>query len=347
MRSFESAMRAALGAAVVEEDLSLKHQKMAERPFLFLRATCWRWAEAAPRLCPELMDGPVVPSVGDAHAGNFGLWRDAEARLVWGVDDYDEAAMLPYGLDLVRLVASLLLADRDDKAADIAEAALSGYRDGLNRPTPYVLERDHIWLRDAFAASDEKREKFWNGLDDAPAIDDVPPEMRAVLLAALPNADPKIARRSAGTGSLGRPRFVASGEYRGGPVAAEVKALLPSCWGDAAAPGLAQKMVAGRWRSPDPTLSYGARHVVRRLAPNSGKVDFGDILPKLKQRLIGAMASDLAAIHGEQDDVRSAVIADLGRRGNGWPGDSWLAEAAARVADWTRSEFESYRIRKP
>src|SRR5436190_580930 len=73
---YEAWMRKQLGEDLVARDLKRKHDRMREHPFLFLRATCWRWAETAPILCPDLMDAPLAASVGDAHAGNFGLWRD-------------------------------------------------------------------------------------------------------------------------------------------------------------------------------------------------------------------------------------------------------------------------------
>jgi hypothetical protein len=337
MRSYEEALRAALGSTLVTADLAAKHDRMAESAFLFLRATCWRWAESAATLCPDLIEAPAVPSVGDAHAGNFGLWRDAGARLVWGINDYDEAAPLPWPLDLVRLCASLLLGGAAGDSGVIANAALDGYAHGLAKPRAFVLERDHLWLRDAFAASDKKRAEFWQELADAPP-GDPPPDLHAALESTLPEGvtDLKLSPRVAGAGSLGRPRFVAAGEYRGGPIAIEAKALLPSCWG--AAPGLAARMANGPWRSPDPTLAYGPRHVLRRLAPNSRKLDLEKLEPGQQDKLIAAMARDLAAVHGETDALRSAIDTDLARRGKGW-----LAHAASEVARWTEQEFAAYR----
>jgi len=32
-----------------------------------------------------------VLAVGDLHVENFGTWRDAEGRLIWGVNDFDES----------------------------------------------------------------------------------------------------------------------------------------------------------------------------------------------------------------------------------------------------------------
>ncbi len=48
--------------------------------------------------------------VGDLHVENFGTWRDGEGRLIWGINDFDEATTLPYTNDLVRLCASALIA---------------------------------------------------------------------------------------------------------------------------------------------------------------------------------------------------------------------------------------------
>ena len=61
-----------------------------------------------------------VLSVGDLHLENFGTWRDADGRLVWGVNDFDEAAVMPYVLDLVRLVTSIQLAPRSRRSSNQA-----------------------------------------------------------------------------------------------------------------------------------------------------------------------------------------------------------------------------------
>jgi uncharacterized protein (DUF2252 family) len=92
---------------VVKDDIQYKHRQMKKSAFIFLRATYFRWARKIGKWCPELMDAPQVLSVGDLHAENFGTWRDEDGRLVWGVNDFDEAAMMPYVLDLVRLATSI------------------------------------------------------------------------------------------------------------------------------------------------------------------------------------------------------------------------------------------------
>ena len=101
---YEDWLRGALGSELVDKDLERKHGKMRDGAFPFLRATYWRWAETVLEACPDLADAPQVLAVGDVHLENFGTWRDADGRLGWGVNDYDEAAQMPYPLDLVRQV---------------------------------------------------------------------------------------------------------------------------------------------------------------------------------------------------------------------------------------------------
>jgi uncharacterized protein (DUF2252 family) len=50
--------------------------------------------QAWPEVCPDLAKAPKVLAVGDLHVENFGTWRDVEGRLVWGINDFDEAAAL-------------------------------------------------------------------------------------------------------------------------------------------------------------------------------------------------------------------------------------------------------------
>ena len=76
---------------LVKKDLRLKHSEMMEAVFPFLRATYYRWAQIWPEVCADLAKGPHVLAVGDLHVENFGTWRDMEGRLIWGVNDFDEA----------------------------------------------------------------------------------------------------------------------------------------------------------------------------------------------------------------------------------------------------------------
>ena len=76
---------------LLQPDLKLKHKQMRSEPFLFLRATYYRWAQVWTEICPQTAKAPKVLAVGDLHVENFGTWRDIEGRLIWGINDFDEA----------------------------------------------------------------------------------------------------------------------------------------------------------------------------------------------------------------------------------------------------------------
>jgi hypothetical protein len=120
-------------------------------------------------------------------------------------------------------------------------------------------------------------------------------------------------------------------------VAVEVKAALPSCWPTGGEAGLAQRMATGPTRSPDPSLTYGTDAVVRRLAPNSRKIDFAKIDERLRERLVSVMAQELAAVHGETAATRS----QLGKALDRLP-DDWLVLATRRVVEWTQEDFTAF-----
>src|SRR5881392_1368460 len=132
-RRFEEWLRRR--TAIVEPDLRTKHKHMAEAAFPFLRATFYRWIQVWPGVCPELAKAPRVLAVGDLHVENFGTWRDAEGRLIWGVNDFDEAYLLSYANDVVRLAVSAHLASElgslSLKGKDICDSILEGYLEGL------------------------------------------------------------------------------------------------------------------------------------------------------------------------------------------------------------------------
>ena len=69
--------------------------------------------------------------------------------------------------------------------------------------------------------------------------------------------------RTAGLGSLGRPRWVGLAQWQGAPVVREVKAALPSAWTLANGGSRALncfKIATGRHRAPDPWFALNGRH---------------------------------------------------------------------------------------
>lgn len=302
---------------LVPRDLRLKHRRMQESPFAFFRATFYRWAQLWPDVCTDLAKAPEVLAVGDLHVENFGTWRDIEGRLIWGVNDFDEAHPLPYANDLVRLAVSTILA-RDagflcirSKAG--CEAILEGYLEAIQtNGRAFVLEEDHPWLR-AVAMNDLRNPvRFWKKMTSLPAAKDPPASAIAALepLMPAPGLKYKLHYRVAGLGSLGHVRVVAIAEYDGGFVAREAKALTPSAceWAhqDAAPKEILYQVLLDRAvRCTDPFVKLNGQWIVRRLAPHCSRIDLQSI-PKERdeERLLFSMGFETGNVHlGSRDKV--------------------------------------------
>jgi uncharacterized protein (DUF2252 family) len=93
---------------LIKKDIAIKHQEMTASLFSFFRATFYRWLQLWEKECANENKAPKLLAVGDLHVENFGTWRDFEGRLIWGVNDFDEAYPMPYTVDLVRLATSAL-----------------------------------------------------------------------------------------------------------------------------------------------------------------------------------------------------------------------------------------------
>lgn len=344
-RAYEDWLRREVGADFVPAALKEKHRKMRSGPFAFLRATYWRWAETILDICPELGDAPAVLSIGDAHLENFGTWRDAEGRLVWGANDFDDAAVMPYPLDLVRLAASALLArpDAGPGAREICAPILAGYRSGIADPLPFVLEREHKWLRDAVLLPESHRTAFWKGFDRIePGA--VPDRYARALAAAMPDGgtDLLVGPRTAGTGSLGRPRFLARKEWAGGSVLREAKAIVLSGWSlhhDRGAAGIrAGEIAAGAARAADPCYSVSDGIVVRRLSPSSRKIEVEDGAGTLlSPEMLTAMGREIANCHAGDAGRLPDLGDDLARRGGDWLRQA--AKSAAKTVAREQADF--------
>jgi hypothetical protein len=340
-RSYES--WAAGYAPPVVADLRLKHRKMTEGPYSFLRATFYRWLQIWPTVCPTLATAPGVLAVGDLHVENFGTWRDTEGRLVWGVNDVDEACTLPYTQDLVRLATSALLAARERRLglslSDICTAMLDGYATALKRGgRPFILAERSAWLRDIAISKARDPVAFWNKLDALPTATRAIPAK--VLRAALP--DPRlphrIVHRVAGVGSLGRPRFVALAQCGGALVAREAKARVPTAanWVNGRGtdgPAALRSLIARAVRMPDPFLDIQDDWIVRRLAPDCSRIELTD-LPRLRDalKLFRAMGGETANLHLGTPRLR--VSAHLARQHTRWLEDAATAMAQATMREW-------------
>ena len=336
---------------LVASDLRLKHRRMREARFPFLRATYYRWAQVWPERCAELAGAPRVLAVGDLHVENFGTWRDAEGRLAWGVNDFDEVWRLPYTHDLVRLATSVAIAISETRLhldfAAAAETILEGYRAGLAEAgAAFVLSEHHGALRDIALHRLRDPERFWQKLQ---GLESYRGRLSKGAAKALAKARPedasagRVVQRVAGLGSLGRPRFVWLADWHGGQIAREVKAAAPSacCFaerGGGTAPILYDKILKDAVRSADPFLACPGRWVVRRLAPDCARIDLADLPDRRDElRLVHAMGFETANVHLGTGKA-STLLADLGRRPQ-----SWLRRAALVMVDQVDRDWSAFR----
>ena len=347
---------------LIRADLDLKHRAMSAGPFPFLRGTFYRWAGRWEDVVGDAARAPRVLAVGDLHVENFGTWRDSEGRLIWGVNDFDEAYSLPYTNDLVRLATSVVVAvgyhdlriDPKDAAAVIEE----GYRETLAAGGhAYVLAETHVELREMAEYRLHDPEKFWDKLEALPTVrGGLPPSVSTALERSLPERGlaQRIVHRVAGVGSLGRQRYVVLAHWRGGRVAREAKALAPSaCVFASSGPpirralwsiaGFARKihyddMLRRGVRCPDPCVSVSGEWLVRRLAPDCARITL-NALPKKRdeKRLQYAMGGETANIHLGSLEARE-LLADLKRREK-----RWLYDAAEKMADDVQEDWRTWR----
>jgi hypothetical protein len=348
--SYEAWMRSC--TRVLQSDLRSKHEQMKETSFGFFRGTFYRWAQLWPAVCSDLCGAPKVLAVGDLHVNSFGTWRDAEGRLCWGVDDFDEAYPLAYTNDLVRLAASLkIILDAEGlsiKLKDGCDAILQGYsrtlRDGGD---PVVLAEREQKLGRLGVDSFKPPSNFWNKLNHLPAVrQPLDKDLKRALEKTLPEQgiEYKVVRREAGLGSLGQERFVAIAKWQGGCIAREAKLMVPSAcsWlNDKVEKGQPwyEKAISSAVRSPDPFQLIDGRWLIRRLSPDSNPIDI-QTLPKHSDEeiLLTAMGSEAANVHLGSKNQTKKILDDLKTRKR-----NWLLDAAVRLAKVLEKDWKRYR----
>ncbi|WP_330329946.1 DUF2252 domain-containing protein [Streptomyces sp. NBC_00536] len=119
----------------------VKFRKMAASAFAFYRGTaCLFYAD----LERERHGGPFLDEQtgrvwihGDLHAENFGTYMDSNGRLVFNVNDFDEAYVGPFTWDLKRFAASVALigytkALSDEQISGLVRTYADAYRERIH-----------------------------------------------------------------------------------------------------------------------------------------------------------------------------------------------------------------------
>lgn len=348
--SYEAWMRSC--TKILQSDLRLKHEQMKESPFGLLRGAFYRWAQLWPSVCSDLCGAPKVLAVGDLHVNSFGTWRDAEGRLCWGVDDFDEAYPLAYTNDLVRLAASVkIVIDAEGLSVKLkggCNAILEGYTEALREGGfPIVLAERDQELGKLGVDSFKPPSNFWEKLNRLPVLrQPLAKDLKRALEKTLPEAGIKykVVRRQAGLGSLGQERLVAIADWQGGCIAREAKLMVPSAcsWLNDEIKhrqSFYEKAISSAVRSPDPFQVIDGSWLIRRLSPDSNPIDI-QTLPKHsdEEMVLNAMGREAANVHLGTRSSTKNILKDLKKRKRGW-----LEDAAVRMAKILEKDWERYR----
>jgi uncharacterized protein (DUF2252 family) len=129
----------------------VKFRKMAASAFAFYRGTaCLFYSD----LDGEKDSGPFLDDRtsrvwihGDLHAENFGTYMDANGRLVFNVNDFDEAFVGPFTWDVKRFAASVALlgytkALGDGQITELVRTYAAAYRERIHALATGVKDED-------------------------------------------------------------------------------------------------------------------------------------------------------------------------------------------------------------
>lgn len=228
------------------ERLAMKYVKMTLSPFIFLRGACHLFYDYLPD-SPIFCNAPLAWCCGDLHFENYGSYKGDNRLVYFDINDYDEAALAPATWDMIRLLTSVqcgahALNATHAEALVASRSCLEAYRNALINGKPLWVERETSnGMVNALLTDLQKRERS-HFLDKRTDRKSHRRTLKIDSIKALPASDSQkrivgafmsnfaslqsdpgffevldIARRIAGTGSLGVERFVVLVEGKGSP----------------------------------------------------------------------------------------------------------------------------------
>jgi uncharacterized protein (DUF2252 family) len=129
--------------------LTLKCAAMRRDPFAFFRGTNGLFLSFLPRR-DRLFDAPATLVCGDLHLENFGAFKGDNRLCYFDLNDFDEACLAPFTVDLVRFIASLGIAAPGLGLSNKAARALA--RKFLGAYTLAVADGKARWLERSIAS---------------------------------------------------------------------------------------------------------------------------------------------------------------------------------------------------
>lgn len=302
------------------ERLALKYRNMRASPFVFLRGTCHLFYARLPNE-RVLHQVPTTWVCGDLHLENFGSYKGDNRLAYFDLNDFDEAALAPATWDLVRLLTSVLVAADNLKvnraeAIALCQVFIEGYASALTQGKARWIERETAdgLVRDLLdSLRSRPRAAFLDGRSDLKQPRGHKRVLRTDGHKALPVSTKQrdkviafmtdfaasqpnpafykvldVARRIAGTGSLGVDRYSILVEGKGSPngnYILDLKEALPSslaphlaikqpCWQNEAERVVAvqRRMQAVSMAFLQPVALGETAYILRGLQPSEDRV---------------------------------------------------------------------------
>lgn len=232
------------------ERLQLKYSRMRNDPFVFLRGACHLFYDQLPR-SGIFKNAPAVWSCGDLHLENFGSYKGDNRLAYFDMNDFDEGILAPASWDVVRMLTSLRVGAHSiglqaKDAQSLCDTLLDGYGAALVQGKSYWIEHRtaHGLIRHLLdSLQDRQRKDFLDArtqvrgrnksrarslqVDGKKALPASEAQRTSVTRFmdgfAKRQSNPDffkvldVARRIAGTGSLGVDRYVVLVEGKGSP----------------------------------------------------------------------------------------------------------------------------------
>ncbi|HEY3433383.1 MAG TPA: DUF2252 domain-containing protein [Rhodocyclaceae bacterium] len=372
------------------ERLTLKLNKIRETPFAFLRGTCHRFYQQLPDSA-LLSKAPSTWICGDLHLENFGSYKGDDRLVYFDMNDFDESALAPCTWELIRFLTSIRVgvtslgvdgaeaiilcrsfidaysqALANGKARwverDTASGLIKDLLDGLkqrNRPdyldTRTVLKGKTRSIRidgkKALAISAKQRSQVTDFMADFAATQENPDFFQVL----------DIARRIAGTGSLGVDRYIILVAGKGtadGNYLLDLKQSLPSAltpvlatpqptWASEAARVVAvqQRMQAVSMAFLQAVTMDDKPYVLRGLQPSEDRVALEGWNGKLRRlvEIMTAMGHIVAWAQLRSSGRNGSAIADeLIDFGHQDQWQSLLIDLSAHCAEQVTKDWNQY-----
>jgi uncharacterized protein (DUF2252 family) len=375
------------------ERAALKLAKMVQSPFIFLRGACHLFYDGLPDT-PLFRHAPLAWCCGDLHFENFGSYKGDNRLVYFDINDYDEAALAPATWDLVRLLTSVhcgaqALNITRAEAIAVSQACIEAYRAALTGGKALWVERDTCGgLVNTLLSSLQQRPRA-AFLDKRTVIKGRHRTLRLDNQKALPATDEQrqlvtsfigqfaatqsnpdfykvldVARRIAGTGSLGVERYVVLVEGKGSPDSnylLDIKEAKPSAlaphlarlgvkqpaWADEAARVVA---VQNRMQAVNHAFLHSIKLgntacILKGLQPSEDRVaigEWGKKLDRLKE-VVDTMGRVLAWDQLRASGRSGAATADeliaFAQRSD-WPVQ--MLDAALEMTQQTEQQWQSF-----